>query len=80
MNKNKIMDYLGTYRIRPNINEIEVDCYGIIITAQSYGLEQQGFSSHCELEKVEDSGIDITDYLSSGLFDYLNDKINESHK
>ena len=71
------MKYLGTYKITPNCATIEVDCYGTDYPAQRETLEQEGFSAYAELEKVECSGINITDYLSDNDLDLLTAKINE---
>lgn len=70
------MEYLGSYTITPNTAEIEVCCFGTVYPAQKETLEQEGFSSYAELERVEHNSIDITDYLSDGLFWLLNEQIN----
>jgi hypothetical protein len=70
------MEYLGSYTICPNRNDIEVDCYGTRNPAQRETLEQEGFSSHNELEVVKHCEIDITDYITDGIFDFLSDKLN----
>ncbi|MEO6522216.1 MAG: hypothetical protein ABIN91_11095 [Mucilaginibacter sp.] len=75
--KNDTMEYLGTYTICPNNNDIEVDCYGTHEPAQRETLEQEGITSHNILEAVKHCEIDITDYIPNGVFDLLSDKVNE---
>ena len=72
--------YLGSYKIRPNSVEIEVDCYGEVNPAQRQTLEQEGIPAHVILERVEQDGFDITDFLCDDDLEKLDKLCNEKPK
>lgn len=68
--------YLGAYTITPFDKDITVECYGTINPSQKQTLEQEGLSAHVEVEVVMHGEIDISDYISSDIWDELETKIN----
>jgi len=74
------MDFLGTYKFTPNLDEIEVDCYGTIEPAQKQTLEQEGLSGAIILESVIHNDTEIIMYLSENLLDLLNEKIKNHER
>jgi hypothetical protein len=78
------MNYLGNYKITPNDKEIEVDCYGTIQPEEKQTLENSGCGRYVELLRVttEVSNfqvVDITDYLSSDIWDELEFNTNNKY-
>jgi hypothetical protein len=73
----KTMEFLGTYKITLNTQDIEVDCWGACHKKQVETLEQEGIPAYNELERVKHADVDITDYLSDDLFGKLSEMVNE---
>ncbi len=68
--------FLGEYEITPFDKTITVQCFGIFHPKQRETLEQEGLQNYAELEKVIFDDVDISDVLTSDIWDELETLIN----